>query len=288
MYTVCSLFAICSFSHTGAHIPLAYVSICCIFGVLQLMGAHYVERLFQADIGVAWPLQRHSEHRRNRVCADGLLPTVLTVLTGGAGLFGGQPLMWVIMASALTFAGSMVGLLGGSLYLERKNPHNKLKYKGTHFQHDLDPAPMPALGNRHQRRGQAARGQQMLQPAELVIGVPRTLEKGQIAVELKNEATFPISFILASAETEVEGITPPRAHYPKDAITIFPGNTVQTSDAAIILNSLPCGRLTGKMEFKIRYGQPGEEKFEMLLKANLDIHMETFGFVSSVRSAWTV
>jgi hypothetical protein len=81
-----------------------------------------------------------------------LLPTVVTVLTGGAGMISGQPLMWVIMASALAFAGTTLGLLGGSLYLERKNPQNKLKYKGTYFQHDLDPAPAPQQGNRQQRR----------------------------------------------------------------------------------------------------------------------------------------
>jgi hypothetical protein len=127
----------------------------------------------------------------------------------------------------------------------------------------------------------------MLGSHELTVGVPRTLEKGQVAVELTNDATFPLSFILEAAETEVEGLTPPRTPYPKDAITVLPGNKIRSQDSAIILNSLPCGRLTGKMDYKIRYGLPGKEKYEMRLKANLEINMETYGFVTSVSSAWT-
>jgi hypothetical protein len=216
-------------------------------------------------------------------------PAVLAMLTGGAGVFGGLPLMWVIMASCLAFAGTMVGLLSGSMYLDRQNPHNKLKFKGTHFQFDLDPARMPAQGNRHQRRAQAVIGPQRMLPSnELMVGVPRTLETGQIAVELSNDATFPLSFILESAETEVEGHTPPRGQFPKPAITLLPGTTVRSNDDRIVPDSLPCQRLTGKIDFKFRYGLPGNEKFEMRLKADLDIQMESFGFVIGVRSAWTI
>lgn len=178
-------------------------------------------------------------------------PTVMTLMTGTAGILGGIPLMWVLMATALAFMGTSGGLLLASLYVERKNPQNKLTYLGTHLRKDLNPAPMPLVGNRQQRRAQRAQGQdkQTLESDQIMVGVRRTLDKAQVSIQLQNNATFPISMILESAETEIEGFTPPRGKFPKDRSVIFPGNPVHVSDDPIDMEQLPCQRMAGKIDW---------------------------------------
>src|SRR5947208_10337578 len=78
-----------------------------------------------------------------------LLPMVTAVATGAAGLLGHIPLMWVIMATALAFAGASIGILGSSTYLERKNPAHKLTVIKTLFNFELVPITGP---NRKLRR----------------------------------------------------------------------------------------------------------------------------------------
>jgi hypothetical protein len=72
------------------------------------------------------------------------------------------------------------------------------------------------------------------------------MDKGQISVEVKNTASFPISCILHNAMTEVAGLAPPSFCFPKPASTVQPGGTVRINDAQIDFNSLPCGNLVGK------------------------------------------
>jgi hypothetical protein len=97
-----------------------------------------------------------------------LLPTVTTVATGAAGVLGGIPLMWVFMATAVAFAGSAVGVLAASSYLERKNPAHKLQVIKSLFNFDLIPINGP---NRKHRKAAAAQGGAPAVPA-FRLGIP--------------------------------------------------------------------------------------------------------------------
>ena len=219
-------------------------------------------------------------------------PGVATVTTAITGVLGGIPVMWVIVGSAVAFMATSQGLLRASEYLERKNPLNKLSLRGAYFTCDLTPAPLPLpppSGNRRQRRARRAQSQQppsILTPSMINPGVPRNLDKGQLSVELKNNASFPISCILYNAATEVAGMTPPRTTFPKIASTVQPGNIFRITDDAINMNGLPCGRLAGKINMIIKYGLPGKERFELRLNGTVDIVMENFGIVTQVNVGW--
>jgi len=151
---------------------------------------------------------------------------------------------------------------------------------------------MPQQGeNRRQRRAGAVKAAKLPQTARLasnlvVHGVIRTIDMAQVAIEIKNTASFPISCILQSAETEIAGLTPPRSSFPKQATTIQPGGIVRIGDERINMGRLPCGRLTGKMNICIKYGLPGKEKFEMRQIADIDIMMDRYGLITAVMAGY--
>jgi hypothetical protein len=215
-----------------------------------------------------------------------LLPVVAPLLTATLGYLGGQSLMWIAMASFVSFGAASLGILSFSAYRERKNPAHKLVYEGTNFNSELLPASVPFTGNRQQRR--QARGQlaQTLSPNQIMPSVSRKISKGQIGVFVKNKASFPISCLLFNASTSVEDFTPPRSNFPKPTKLLGPGERVLISDDAIDMEDVPCEPFAGEMEITIRYGLPGDERHELRLRANIHIQMEHFGFVSNVQSSW--
>ena len=226
------------------------------------------------------------------------MPVAATVITGASGIWGGIPLMWVLMASALAFGGVATGMLRSSEYIERKNPLNKLIYEGTDFRFDLRPAAIPeqlnmfgGQGNRQQRRAAARRSRdaapRMLSAGEISPHVaPRFLDKAQVGVTVKNSASFPISCMMYEATTEVEGLTPPRATFPRDKTTILPGNKVTFFDDKIEMDGFECGHIFGRMNIVLEYGLPGKEKFDLIFNAKLEIPMEPFGWLPRVQSSW--
>jgi hypothetical protein len=108
----------------------------------------------------------------------------------------------------------------------------------------------------------------------------------QLGVEIRNDATFPISVILENAESEMEGLNPPRSKFPKQATIVVPGMVVRISDEAIEMENMPCQKLIGKLDFKIKYGLPGKERFELHLKATSEIHLQPFGIITAVATNW--
>jgi hypothetical protein len=218
-----------------------------------------------------------------------LIPTVLTVTAAISGWLGDLPLMWIVMASALTFMGAAQGMLRGSEYLDRKNPQNKIVLTGTRVHAEMEPTDVPWAGNRKQRRAGAAQkaiGPVRLGPSDISVGIKRTIDKVQVGVNLKNVATFPISIILVNASTEVAGEKPPRSIYPRPVSTMQPGASFFSLDDAIELEGLPAGRLEGKLNMTFRYGLPGKERFELHFEGDIDIHMEEFGFIAAVSTSW--
>lgn len=196
-------------------------------------------------------------------------PWVAAVLTGTVGYFGNQPLMWVLMASALSFMGVSVGFWFIDNYRQRKSPVNKFLYAGTAFNYDLKPMARQA------RRAAATGAIQA-----------RLLDKAQIGVYMQNSAPFPISAFLETAETEIEGIKPPRSLFPRQSVTILPGNTVLMADDAIEMDSHVCEKLEGRMDLKIKYGMPDDEKHELRFRGRVEALMRPEGFLQGTYTHW--
>jgi hypothetical protein len=196
-------------------------------------------------------------------------PWIFAVLTAGAGYIGDQPAMWIVMASSLAFMGVGVGVFFSSTYRDRNSPLNKLLYAGTAFNYDLKPM------ERRARRAAATGAVQA-----------RLLEKTQIGVFIHNAAPFPISAMLESAGTEVEGLTPPRSLFPRKPVIITPGNTVIMSDDPISMDGHVCEKLEGKMDIRIRYGFPGNEKYSLQFKGRVEALMVPEGFLQGTYTHW--
>jgi hypothetical protein len=197
-----------------------------------------------------------------------LLPTLTAVATGVAGWLNQVPLMWIIMAVALAFMGAMQGVLSASSYLERKNPAYKLQVIKHLFNFSLVPVGGP---NRKQRRAAKAQDSAPAVPAY------RHLEKGQLGFEVWNRASFPMSVVVVSADTEIEGERPPMAKFPKKPIIIQPGTTMWIHDDPISLGDMLCENLDGKIDIRIKYGRPGRERFELDQRGTVEIFMESYG-----------
>lgn len=211
-----------------------------------------------------------------------LLPTVVTVIGAGVGVLQGVPLMWIIVGSSLIFMAITQSLLRTDEYKERRNPQNKLKVVVI-FQMDLVPAAVPFMGNRKQRLAQKATGQEprVLQ-TDINPYVNRIMSIGQLGVQLTNTATFPISCYLESAKTDIEGIMPPRSDFPKPPCVIPTGGKVRVVDDRIELDDMPCHTLSGNLDMLIKYGLPGKEHFELRVNGPVEVHMTTWGLVSSI------
>ena len=191
-----------------------------------------------------------------------LLPLVTAMATGTAGILGHIPLMWVFMATAVAFAGAAVGILSASTYLERKNPAHKLTVIKNLFNFELVPITGPS---RKHRRAATAQGGAPAVPAF------RHFVKGQLGFEVWNRSSFPMSIIVIAAETEIEGLKPPRAKYPKPPVIIQPSTTMWVHDDAIDLDNMLCDNLDGAMDITVKYGLPGKEHFEIHQKGTVEI-----------------
>jgi hypothetical protein len=198
-----------------------------------------------------------------------LVPVVIAMATGAAGYLGGIPLMWIMLAVVLVFMGAAQGILSASTYLERKNPAYKLQLIKHLFNFDLVPISGP---NRKHRRSAAAQGGAPAVPAY------RHFVRGQLGFEVWNRSSFPISVIVIAAESEIEGLKPPRAKFPKNPVVIQPGNTMWIHDDPIDLGNIDCENLDGIMDITVQYGLPGKEHFEMNQKGTVEIFVEPYGF----------
>lgn len=175
-------------------------------------------------------------------------PAVYAVLTGTAGILGGLPLMWVLMAASVAFAATVHSLLKADEYRERRDPLNKLRLAGWNIEHDLLPTDR---GNPGARR----------------------LNTVKFSVEIHNEASFPISFIVENADSEIEGRHPPRKKFPEPPILVLPGSGVTyVDDPAIDMGGMECdGELkNGRIDFRFRYGLPGKERYDFHVQGRVE------------------
>lgn len=198
-----------------------------------------------------------------------LWPALGAALTGSLGIVGHQPFMWVVMAVALTFMAVTVGVYFARSYRDQISPAHKIRYNGTIVNYDLT-----SLARRARRAQQTG-------------AIPaRTIEKVQVGVSLHNSANYPITIFLENAETEMEGETPPRSMFPKQATTILPGNTVFVMDDPIDMNNHPCEKLEGHMNLRIKYGYKGREKFSLQFAGRVEVLMRPEGFIGGIYTHW--
>lgn len=190
-----------------------------------------------------------------------LWPTFMTSATALGGFLQDVPVMWIFMSSTLTCAGVMALMLWGSQYAQRRSPNGKLRLVGPQAGVDVVP-PMAT---------------------KLRSGQQRTVQYAQLGVLIHNTATFPLSFIVQSAESSVEGVTPPRTSYPRPATEIPPGMIMSTSDERMDMNEMPIKDLQGKLSMRILYGLKGRE--HLALDVDITVAMRsqgdgTFGVVA--------
>jgi hypothetical protein len=189
--------------------------------------------------------------------------------------------MWIIMATSLTAMAVVVCYLIIYLIVERNNPSNKIQWNPI-FQVDLTPVKMPAPGNRSTRRVQKL-DDNILTTHNLNMNVSRTIDKGQLGLEIINNSPLTISCILMSAETSLQEYEPPRSKFPKPPTTILSGGRIRLTDEAFDMNKTPCGSLLGSIDMVIKYGKPGRERYELKVSGAVNVVMEHYGMVSSVR-----
>jgi hypothetical protein len=181
--------------------------------------------------------------------------------------------MWIMVGTVLIFAGVVQSFLRVDEYRERKDPSHKLAVTRTLFNFDLVTISGP---NRRHRRSAAAQGGAPAVPAF------RNFTKGQLGIEIWNRASFPMSLIVETAETEIEELKPPRAKYPKPPVIIQPGQTMWVHDDAIEMDSMLCENLGGEMDITLKYGLPRKEHFEIHHKGTVEIFMEPYGLLKGV------
>lgn len=182
--------------------------------------------------------------------------------TGGAGYWTHQPVMQIMTYTAASAAFGFVALLAVMVILERKNPENKLTYV----------APMVGVELAKQRNQNTA----------------KRIEKAQWWFQIRNDANFPISLIVYDAQTDVEDMQPPRVKYPKAPVYIGPRGTINVMDEPVLLNGRVAGNFTGHAEITLRYGNRGNEKYELKIAGDLQAVMMPNGSVTSVILSHTI
>lgn len=197
------------------------------------------------------------------------VPAGLTVMTVVAGIVQRLPSMWVFMAASLVFMATTASTYFLYRLFQFMTSAHKLRYVGTQINRDLSPE------NRKDRRA-----------AHAGVIAQRFMEKIQVGVLLQNIGHFPISAILVKADTEIEGLTPPRSEYPRPATSILPGNQIFVGDVPIEAGGMTCGRLEGKMDLTIKYGEPGNEKHLLSFKADIAVFMRSDGLVETIHTNW--
>lgn len=188
------------------------------------------------------------------------------------GIMEHADVMWIIMAASLTFMSVVVGFYYLRMISIIFSPLNKLRYSGTIINHDLDPLSI----NRSAKRSLVHQGMQ----------ATRNLSRIQIGVSLYNSGHFPISARLELAETTIESLTPPRVKYPRDFVTIFPGNNVFMIDEAIDMKGHPCDRIEGKMKIIVKYGNKNDEKYELSFIGKIEAFFQPNGFMQGNYTHW--
>jgi hypothetical protein len=197
------------------------------------------------------------------------LPFVGATAAVVTGFLEREAVMWIITAAFLTAFAGIAGfnhLMAVRLLLTTMN---KLRYANTFVGCDLveiRPGKTKAINQ--------------------AVVQHRHIDKMQVGVYIQNMAHFDISAYVESANTAVEGNTPPRGVHPKAPVLIGPGQTVFMADDPIDMKNYPCKNLAGQLEMTIKYGAPGREKYDLAFRGRLEVHMRQTGVVTGYFTIW--
>ena len=207
---------------------------------------------------------------------------MVPIATAAAGYVEHEPIIWIIMATALTAMATVIAGLAIVFQMGRKNPANKLQYF-IGLGMDLLPEHAPAAGNRAAvRKAKSVDAVPVLGPTQLQMGVSRKISKAQIGLELVNASHIPISCYTLTATTALDGLEPGRSKYPKPPFLLIPGARIRMYDDLIDMEQHPAGRKLGHIDMTIRYGHKGRETNELRVAGNVNVIMEHYGFVSQI------
>lgn len=164
----------------------------------------------------------------------GPLAALITLLARGYA--PEVPWVYAIAAAALSFACVVVGTTHLFAWVSSRSARDKLLF--LHI----------SLGANYTR--------------DTVTGLPSALEVVQFAVNLRNVAPFPMSYIVEEITSSAEEkVNPSPMHHSKGGI-IGAASDGLFRDAAINMERRPLSSaLQGRVRFRIRYGHPGAEKY---------------------------
>ena len=198
-------------------------------------------------------------------------PLLPPVLVSGAAAVSGYiqhvPLMWIIMSASITFVAVLAAILLFYTFEIMTSPVDKLRFLNAITPCDLK----PMRGNRRERRG-----------ATVVAKVTTVLDKMQVGIQVMNAGRFPLSTILAYADTELDGLKPPRTQYPKLPSDLHSGGMSMICDDPIDMNGRKCGNLQGRIHLKVKYGKRGQEKYDLEIKGTISVFMTQEGVIQQV------
>lgn len=168
------------------------------------------------------------------------------------GLLQGVPLMWVIMATALTFAGVGVGLNGFSQLRYRRSPADKVSITGPR----VDVAPVDIVNK---------------------TGV-RFISLGIMA---RNIAEMPLEVSIDQLDTRIENRIPDREFNPQSTLVDARTGVVGFKGSPISLEDMNLGnrRLNGVVDARISYGYPEKRKFSAEVKWYFNLVFKDGNFV---------
>jgi hypothetical protein len=165
-------------------------------------------------------------------------PLVTGAITLASGYFGNWavPLPYLIAASAIVFAMTALGLISFSAWKERITPKNKLFILGAEVNWD---------------------------DLKDSSGASNGIEYVSLVIRVQNKAIFPLSFSIAQFDLSIESRIPKDKAIKGSAIIQANGGQGWYRSATIELNITPLRNLTGKLDFTIAYGRPGNEKYRV-------------------------
>jgi hypothetical protein len=201
--------------------------------------------------------------------ASFVLPPGLTVAAVWSSIARNLPAPSVIETAAVVFASATLSVYLIYQLWNLVTPKHKLRYIATVVLRDLVS---------EQRRARRATATGAI--------TQRHLEAVQVGVQLHNVSHFPISAFVESAETQMEGLTPPREQFPRKPTTILPGNQVFMVDGRIDMEGMASGRIEGRMDIVIRYGYPGAEDHKLHFTAGVTAFLRQDGLVESTYTQW--
>ena len=176
-----------------------------------------------------------------------VLPALSVPATVMIGSWSSIPWFYIYLGALFAFAMTATGLLRFSEWRFRVTAKDKLSFSNV-------------------------RVRKRLSEQGVVSGV-------QIGCELKNEALFPMEFVIQSAQTRIFDLYPPKRDYEKDDTTIPANGFGWFDDHEIPLDSIqPHGLIAEALiSLRLKYGRPKKTNHELTINKKIFIKFTSQG-----------